>query len=76
MSQVYGYAASIYLQRGWRSPLLLPVRKKKDPEAGYTGYKGIDPEANGYGNTNIGLGIDRIRPYLPRTYTMGINLGL
>ena len=42
----------------------------------FTGYKGIDPEANGYGNTNIGLGIDRIRPYLPRTYTMGINLGL
>jgi TonB-linked SusC/RagA family outer membrane protein len=42
----------------------------------FTGYKGIDPEANGFGNTNIGLGIDRMRPYLPRTYTMGINLGL
>jgi len=41
-----------------------------------TGYKGIDPEANGVGNTNISLGVDRMRPYLPRTYTMGINLGL
>jgi TonB-linked SusC/RagA family outer membrane protein len=42
----------------------------------FTGYTGIDPEANSVGNTNIGLGIDRMRPYLPRTYTMGINLGL
>ena len=42
----------------------------------FTDYTGIDPEANSVGNTNIGLGIDRMRPYLPRTYTMGINLGL
>ncbi|WP_205509480.1 SusC/RagA family TonB-linked outer membrane protein [Longitalea arenae] len=42
----------------------------------FTGYTGIDPEANSTGNTNIGLGIDRTRPYLSRTYTVGINLGL
>jgi TonB-linked SusC/RagA family outer membrane protein len=42
----------------------------------FTGYKGIDPEANANGNTNIGLGIDNNRPYLPRTITFGLNLGL
>ncbi len=42
----------------------------------FTGYSGIDPESNNVGNTNIGLGIDKMRPYLSRTYTMGINLGL
>jgi hypothetical protein len=42
----------------------------------FTGYTGIDPESNSTGNTNIGLGIDRTRPYLARTYTLGINLGL
>lgn len=42
----------------------------------FTGYSGIDPEANSTGNTNIGLGIDKQRPYLARTYTMGINFGL
>ncbi|OQP47039.1 hypothetical protein A4H97_05850 [Niastella yeongjuensis] len=42
----------------------------------FTGYTGIDPEANSVGQTNIGLGIDKLRPYLSRTYTMGINLGL
>lgn len=42
----------------------------------FTGYTGIDPESNSTGNTNIGLGIDRTRPYLARTYTIGINLGL
>jgi hypothetical protein len=42
----------------------------------FTGYSGIDPEANNVGNTNIGLGIDKMRPYMSRTYTMGINLGL
>lgn len=42
----------------------------------FTGYTGIDPEANSTGNTNIGLGIDRTRPYLSRTYTVGVNLGL
>jgi TonB-linked SusC/RagA family outer membrane protein len=42
----------------------------------FTGYTGIDPEANSTGNTNIGLGIDRTRPYLPRTYTFGVNVGL
>jgi TonB-dependent starch-binding outer membrane protein SusC len=42
----------------------------------FTDYTGIDPEANSVGNTNIGLGIDRLRPYLARTYTMGINIGL
>ncbi|WP_207512165.1 SusC/RagA family TonB-linked outer membrane protein [Longitalea luteola] len=42
----------------------------------FTGYSGIDPESNSVGNTNIGLGIDKMRPYLARTYTMGINLGL
>jgi hypothetical protein len=41
----------------------------------FTGYKGIDPEANANGNTNIGLGIDNNRPYLPRTITFGINVG-
>jgi TonB-linked SusC/RagA family outer membrane protein len=42
----------------------------------FTGYTGIDPEANSTGNTNIGLGIDRTRPYLSRTYTFGLNVGL
>jgi TonB-linked SusC/RagA family outer membrane protein len=42
----------------------------------FTGYDGIDPESNSLGNKNIGLGVDYMRPYLPRTYTMGINLGL
>ena len=42
----------------------------------FTSYTGIDPEANSVGNTNIGLGIDKMRPYLPRTYTMGVNLSL
>ena len=42
----------------------------------FTGYTGIDPEANSVGETNIGLGIDKFRPYLSRTYTMGINLSL
>ena len=39
-----------------------------------TGYKGIDPEANANGNTNIGLGIDQFRPYLARTLTAGLNV--
>jgi TonB-linked SusC/RagA family outer membrane protein len=42
----------------------------------FTGYKGIDPEANSNGNTNIGLGVDNNRPYLARTITFGLNLGL
>lgn len=42
----------------------------------FTGYKGIDPEANANGNTNIGLGVDNNRPYLPRTFTLGVSLGL
>jgi TonB-dependent starch-binding outer membrane protein SusC len=42
----------------------------------FTQYKGIDPEANANGNTNIGLGIDNNRPYLPRTITFGLSLGL
>jgi TonB-dependent starch-binding outer membrane protein SusC len=42
----------------------------------FTDYTGIDPEANSVGNTNIGLGIDRQRPYMARSYTMGINIGL
>ncbi|MBO9199184.1 MULTISPECIES: SusC/RagA family TonB-linked outer membrane protein [Niastella] len=42
----------------------------------FTGYTGIDPEANYVGETNIGLGIDKFRPYFSRTYTMGVNLGL
>ncbi len=41
----------------------------------FTGYKGIDPEANSNGNVNIGLGVDNNRPYLPRTITFGLNLG-
>lgn len=41
----------------------------------FTNYKGIDPEANANGNTNIGLGVDNNRPYLPRTLTFGLNLG-
>lgn len=40
----------------------------------FTGYKGVDPEANANGNTNIGLGIDNNRPYLPRTLTMGLQI--
>lgn len=44
--------------------------------ATFTGYKGIDPEANANGNTNIGLGVDNIRAYLPRTIAFGVNLGL
>ncbi|MBC7866282.1 MAG: SusC/RagA family TonB-linked outer membrane protein [Gloeobacteraceae cyanobacterium ES-bin-316] len=40
-----------------------------------TGYSGIDPEANSNGNTNIGLGVDNFRPYLPRTVTIGFNAG-
>lgn len=42
----------------------------------FTGYSGIDPEANANGNVNIGLGIDNFRPALARTFTFGINLGL
>jgi TonB-linked SusC/RagA family outer membrane protein len=42
----------------------------------FTGYTGIDPESNSVGNTNIGLGIDKQRPYLARTYTVGVNFGL
>lgn len=42
----------------------------------FTKYKGTDPEANANGNVNIGLGVDNFRPYLPRTFTVGINLGL
>ncbi|MCS3799779.1 SusC/RagA family TonB-linked outer membrane protein [Niastella sp. OAS944] len=42
----------------------------------FTGYSGIDPEANSIGNTNIGLGLDKQRPYLTRTFTAGINFGL
>jgi TonB-linked SusC/RagA family outer membrane protein len=42
----------------------------------FTGYSGVDPEANSVGETNIGLGIDKFRPYFSRTFTMGINLGL
>lgn len=42
----------------------------------FTNYSGIDPESNNVGNTNIGLGIDRTRPFLARTYTAGINFGL
>lgn len=41
-----------------------------------TGYRGMDPESNANGNVNIGLGIDAFRPYLARTFTFGINLGL
>ena len=41
----------------------------------FTGYKGIDPESNANGNTNIGLGIDQNRPYLPRVVTLGFQLG-
>lgn len=42
----------------------------------FTGYTGVDPEANSVGNTNIGLGIDRLRPYMARSYTMGVSIGL
>jgi TonB-linked SusC/RagA family outer membrane protein len=42
----------------------------------FTGYKGMDPEANANGNVNLGLGVDNFRPYLPRTYTIGVNVGL
>lgn len=42
----------------------------------FTGYTGVDPESNANGNTNIGLGVDNFRPYLPRTITFGISLGL
>lgn len=41
-----------------------------------TGYKGMDPESNANGNVNVGLGIDAFRPYLARTITFGLNLGL
>jgi TonB-dependent starch-binding outer membrane protein SusC len=41
----------------------------------FTGYKGVDPEANANGNTNIGLGVDNNRPYLPRTLTVGLQIG-
>ncbi len=41
-----------------------------------TGYSGMDPESNANGNVNIGLGIDNFRPYLPRTFTIGFNIGL
>ncbi|HMP91324.1 MAG TPA: TonB-dependent receptor [Phnomibacter sp.] len=42
----------------------------------FTNYSGIDPEANANGNANIGLGIDGLRPYLPRTYAAGLQVGL
>ncbi len=40
-----------------------------------TGYKGIDPESNQFGNTNIGGGQDNFRPYLARTWSLGLNVG-
>lgn len=42
----------------------------------FTGYNGIDPESNSNGNVNIGLGIDQFRPYLPTSFTFGVNVGL
>lgn len=44
MTPIYGHAASIYLQYGWKGPLLLPVRKKADPKKGFSGYSGVDPD--------------------------------
>jgi TonB-linked SusC/RagA family outer membrane protein len=43
--------------------------------ATFTNYSGIDPEANANGNTNIGFGMDVVRPYLPRVITFGLNVG-
>ena len=40
----------------------------------FTGYSGIDPEANINGNANIGLGVDNFAPYLPRTMSVGLNV--
>lgn len=41
----------------------------------FTNYSGIDPEANANGNTNIGFGMDVVRPYVPRIVTFGVNVG-
>ncbi len=41
-----------------------------------TKYSGIDPEANAGGNTNIGFGVDQLRPYTPRIVTFGLSVGL
>lgn len=64
MTPIYGHAASIYQQHGWTGPLLLPIRKKKSPEDGHTGYNGADPDyttvirwatENPYGNIGLRL---------------------
>ena len=44
-----------------------------------TGYKGTDPEANANAGTsasNIGAGVDNYRPYMARTISFGLSLGL
>ena len=40
-----------------------------------TSYSGIDPEANNGGNVNIGGGVDNYRPYIARTFLLGLNVG-
>ncbi|WP_295123997.1 SusC/RagA family TonB-linked outer membrane protein [uncultured Chitinophaga sp.] len=42
----------------------------------FTSYKGMDPEANATGNTNIGLGIDSFRPFMAKTFMAGITISL
>lgn len=42
-STVYGTAAPLYWQLGWRGPLPLPPAKKWPPPDGFTGHDGVDP---------------------------------
>jgi putative DNA primase/helicase len=40
---IYGTAADLYWERGWRGVLPIPYLKKDPPPPGYTGHNGIDP---------------------------------
>lgn len=42
----------------------------------FTKYSGTDPEVSTNGNTNSAPGIDRNTVPMPRTYTVGVSLGL
>lgn len=63
----YAVAAETYWRAGWKAPLPLPHKAKKNPPAGFTGSTGIDPSypdidtwANGAdGAGNIALRMPR-----------------
>lgn len=43
MSGPYATGANTYWRAGWRGPVPLPYKAKKNPPSGYTGENGIDP---------------------------------